>query len=143
MNLILMFSRTPGGGWGGTDVFRIHWAVASNFRVVRAKPGRGIGWTELVPDPLVGRFHFQVRVAVSAIGAIGRLCQTVELGFVVRLDESLTDDHSHHDPDREGAATEAKAEQIVACVAIIAAGEFIELDHVPSQPEAERTAKYR
>src|SRR4030081_133320 len=82
-------------------------------------------------------------VTMPAIGAIGRTRQTVEFGFTVSLDEALAVDHSHYDPDREGAAAEAEAEQLVVLIAIIAAGEFVERDDVAPQAETERAAEDR
>ena len=96
---------------------------------------------ELVADPLIGRFKLQIMVAVPAIGAVGRACQAVEFGLVVGLDEPLAVDQPHHDPDREGAAAEAEAEQFVVGIAIVAAGEFVEGDDVAPQAETESAAE--
>src|SRR3979409_576282 len=100
-------------------------------RIVRA---------ELVADPLVRRFQLQMRVAVPAIGAVGRTRQAVEFSLVIGLDQTLADDHPHQDSDREGAAAEAKAEQLIAIVAIVAAGKFVERDDVAPQADPERAA---
>ena len=109
---------------------------------VSADPLRRILRTELVANPLIGRFELQIVIAVPAIGAIGRACQAVELGLVIGLDETLAVDEAHHDPDREGPAAEAEAEQFVVGIAIVAAGKFVEGDDVAPQAETESAAEH-
>ena len=99
--------------------------------------------SELVADPLIGRFKLQMMVAVPAIGAVGRTRQAVEFGFIVGFDEPLAVDQPHHDPDREGAAAESETEQFVVGIAIVAAGEFVEGDDVAPEAETERATEDR
>lgn len=55
----------------------------------------------------------------------------------IALPCSIHDD----DTDREGAATEAEAVDIVALALVVAAGEFVGVDDVPLHADAERAAK--
>ena len=105
-------------------------------------PGRVVR-TELVAEPLVGRFQPQIVIAIPAIGAVGRTREAMQFGFVIGFDQPLAVDQPHHDPDREGTAAEAEAEQFVVLVAIVPAGKLVERDDVAAQAETERTAEDR
>src|SRR5262249_15036599 len=81
-------------------------------------------------------------VPLAAVLAIGGASPARELGFVRRRDQALAQDQSADHPDREGAAAEAETEEEVLVIdAIIATGEFIDVDDVALQPKAEGAAE--
>jgi len=82
-------------------------------------------------------------VALAAILSVGGDRLFVELGFIVSGHQALIEDQADDHADREGATTEAEAIDIVGLILVVAAGEFVDVDHVPLQAEAERTTKNR
>src|SRR6266851_4911365 len=85
----------------------------------------------------------QRMVALTAILSVGGDRLFVELGFIVSGHQALIEDQADDHADREGATTEAEAIDIVGLILVVAAGEFVDVDDVPLQAEAERTTKNR
>ena len=81
-------------------------------------------------------------IALAAIGAIGRMRLAVQFALAVSGDQPLIEDQAHHHTDGETAAAEAEAEQFVIGIPPVAASEFVEIDDVALQTEAERAAEY-
>ena len=82
-------------------------------------------------------------VALAAILPVGGDRFLIELDLVVGGYQTLIEYQADDDTDGEGAATEAEAVDIVAVAVVVAAGEFVDVDDIPLQAEAERAAKNR
>lgn len=82
-------------------------------------------------------------VALAPVGAVGGARLVVELLLVARRDQALVEDQAADDAHGEGAAAEAEAEEAVAVVAIVTAGEFVDVDDVALQPDAEGAGEDR
>src|SRR6266853_4472889 len=85
----------------------------------------------------------QRMVTLAAILPVGGDRLFVELGFIGSRHQALIENQADDHADREGATTEAEAIDIVGLVLVVAAGEFIDVNHVPLQAKAERAAKNR
>src|SRR5229473_1881259 len=95
------------------------------------------------PEPVLGMPGPQRVVALAAIIPVGGDRLVIELGFAAGGYQTLIENQADDDTDGEGAATEAEAVDIVAVALVVAAGEFVDVDDVPLQAEAERAAKNR
>src|SRR6202163_2414485 len=82
-------------------------------------------------------------IPLAAVLAVGGTGLPIELCLIFRLHQTLVDDQAHDNADRERAAAEAKAEQFIVVLAIVAAGEFVEGNDIALQAEAERAAEDR
>ena len=85
----------------------------------------------------------QSMVALATIFPVGGDGLSIELGFIVGGDKALIENQAHDDTDRECAAAEAEAIDIVALVLVVAADKFVDVDDVPLQAKAERPAENR
>ena len=82
-------------------------------------------------------------VPLPPILTVGRAGLSVEFRFILGRHQALIENQADDDADREGATAESESVDVVGVVAIITACEFVDVDHVALQAEAERPAENR
>jgi hypothetical protein len=95
------------------------------------------------PVPVLWMPGPQRMVTLAAILPVGGDRLLIEFGFIGSGHQALIENQADDHPDREGATTKAEAIDIVGLVRVVAAGELVDVDHVPLQAEAERAAENR
>src|ERR1700738_702625 len=93
--------------------------------------------------PILGVPGPSCMVALATIFPVGGDRLLIEFGFTLGGDKALIENQPDHDPNREGAAAESEAVDIVVFVLVVAADEFVDVDHIALQAEAERAAEDR
>ena len=79
-------------------------------------------------------------VAFGTVGAIGRLGAAIEFGLRRERDHALVCDQPGEDADRERAAAEAEGIDLRISL-VVAAQEFVEVQHIALQSPAEHAAE--
>src|SRR5262249_3941871 len=95
------------------------------------------------PEPIFRMPGPPRMIPLAAILPVGSDRLFVELAFIFGRDQPLIEDQACHDTYRECAAAEAESVDVVAIVLVVAASEFVEVDDIPLQAEAECAAKDR